>query len=91
MREYVYALHDFTPQIADEIAFKAGDAIEVIEKDDLYQDGWWQVSCIFRLSGFRDSTLATLTGHEAKARGIYICIGNIFISVLYLCSTPCYS
>ncbi|THG96991.1 hypothetical protein EW026_g4932 [Hermanssonia centrifuga] len=42
MREYVYALHDFTPQIADEIAFKAGDAIEVIEKDDLYQDGWWQ-------------------------------------------------
>ncbi|RPD67460.1 hypothetical protein L226DRAFT_529790 [Lentinus tigrinus ALCF2SS1-7] len=42
MPEYVYALHDFTPQVADEIEFKVGDRIEVIEKDDLYGDGWWQ-------------------------------------------------
>lgn len=44
MPEYVYALHDFTPENPDEVAFKVGDRIEVIEKDDLYQDGWWQVS-----------------------------------------------
>ena len=43
MPEYVYALHDFTPEHDDEIAFKAGERIEVIEKDDLYGDGWWQV------------------------------------------------
>ena len=44
MPESVYALHDFTPQVSDEIEFKVGDRIEVIEKDDLYGDGWWQVS-----------------------------------------------
>lgn len=44
MPEYVYALHDFTPENPDEVPFKAGDKIEVIEKDDMYGDGWWQVS-----------------------------------------------
>ena len=42
--EYVYALHDFLPQNDDEINFEAGERIEVIEKDDLYGDGWWTVS-----------------------------------------------
>ena len=42
MPEYVYALHDFIPENPDEVPFKAGERIEVIEKDDLYQDGWWQ-------------------------------------------------
>ncbi|KAG8905271.1 polar growth protein [Tulasnella sp. 403] len=42
MVEYVYALHDFNPEHEDEITFKAGDRIEIIEKDDLYGDGWWQ-------------------------------------------------
>jgi len=43
MPEYVYALHDFVPENADEVAFSAGERIEVIEKDELYGDGWWQV------------------------------------------------
>lgn len=43
MPEYVYALHDFTPENPDEVPFKAGDRIEVVEKDEQYQDGWWQV------------------------------------------------
>ncbi|TFK46951.1 hypothetical protein OE88DRAFT_1738995 [Heliocybe sulcata] len=40
--EYVYALHDFLPEHDDEVSFRAGERIEVIEKDDLYGDGWWQ-------------------------------------------------
>ena len=44
MPEYVYALHDFAPENPDEVPFKAGDSIEVIEKDELYGDGWWKVS-----------------------------------------------
>ena len=44
MPEYVYALHDFTPENPDEVTFKVGDRIEIVEKDDLYGDGWWQVS-----------------------------------------------
>jgi len=43
MPEYVYALHDFVPENEDEVAFSAGERIEVIEKDELYEDGWWQV------------------------------------------------
>jgi len=46
MPEYVYALHDFHPEHEDEISFHAGQPIEVIEKDDQYGDGWWQVSAI---------------------------------------------
>ncbi|KAI6042846.1 hypothetical protein EDC04DRAFT_3138901 [Pisolithus marmoratus] len=42
MPEYVYALHDFHPENDDEIAFRAGEPIEVVEKDDQYSDGWWQ-------------------------------------------------
>ncbi|KAF6761909.1 hypothetical protein DFP72DRAFT_877407, partial [Ephemerocybe angulata] len=42
MPDYVYALHDFLPEHEDEVSFRAGERIEVIEKDDLYGDGWWQ-------------------------------------------------
>ncbi len=47
MPEYVYALHDFTPENDDEVSFHLGERIEVIEKDDAYNDGWWQVSATF--------------------------------------------
>jgi hypothetical protein len=46
MPDYVYALHDFLPEHEDEVSFRAGERIEVVEKDDLYGDGWWQVSLI---------------------------------------------
>ncbi|KAG8921979.1 polar growth protein, partial [Tulasnella sp. 417] len=42
MVEYVWALHDFSPEHEDEISFRAGDRIEIVEKDDQYGDGWWQ-------------------------------------------------
>ncbi|KAI0027993.1 hypothetical protein K488DRAFT_59864 [Vararia minispora EC-137] len=42
MVEYVYALHDFIPENEDEVPFRAGERIEIVEKDDLYGDGWWQ-------------------------------------------------
>lgn len=42
MVEYVWALHDFSPEHEDEISFRAGDPIEIVEKDDQYGDGWWQ-------------------------------------------------
>ncbi|KAF8324573.1 uncharacterized protein EI90DRAFT_3075110 [Cantharellus anzutake] len=40
--EYVWGLHDFVREHEDEIDFKAGDRILVVEKDDLYQDEWWK-------------------------------------------------
>ncbi|KIJ57202.1 hypothetical protein M422DRAFT_23288 [Sphaerobolus stellatus SS14] len=40
--EFVVAQHDFAPEHDDEIDFKAGDLILIVEKDDLYGDGWWQ-------------------------------------------------
>ena len=39
----VYAVHDFDAENPDELSFKAGERILVTEKDDQYQDGWWQV------------------------------------------------
>ncbi|KDQ15462.1 hypothetical protein BOTBODRAFT_292577 [Botryobasidium botryosum FD-172 SS1] len=42
MPEYVYGLHEFVPENEDEIAFRVGERIEVLEKDDLYGDGWWR-------------------------------------------------
>lgn len=50
MPDYVYALHDFSPENPDEVPFRAGDRIEVIERDDQYQDGWWQVSSLLYVS-----------------------------------------
>ena len=44
MPDYVYALHEFTPENPDEVPLKVGEKIEVIERDDLYGDGWWKVS-----------------------------------------------
>src|SRR5258708_12872865 len=40
--DYVWGLHDFVREHEDEIDFKAGDRILVVERDDLYQDGWWK-------------------------------------------------
>ncbi|KAL7747098.1 hypothetical protein RI367_007594 [Sorochytrium milnesiophthora] len=39
--ETVYAVHDFDAEDTDEISFKAGDVITVLEKDDEFGDGWW--------------------------------------------------
>jgi hypothetical protein len=47
MPEYIYALHDFLPENDDEVGFRAGERIEVIEKDDQFGDGWWQVRHVF--------------------------------------------
>jgi hypothetical protein len=44
VQERVYALHDFDAENPDEVSFKAGEAILVVEKDDAYGDGWWQGS-----------------------------------------------
>lgn len=43
-RDKVWALHDFEAENPDEVSFKAGECILVVEKDDAYGDGWWQVS-----------------------------------------------
>lgn len=40
--ERVFALHDFDAENPDEVSFKAGETIVIVEKDDAYGDGWWQ-------------------------------------------------
>ena len=39
----VYGVHDFDAENPDELSFKAGEKVVVLEKDEQYQDGWWQV------------------------------------------------
>ncbi|KAI9281758.1 hypothetical protein BC943DRAFT_354403 [Umbelopsis sp. AD052] len=40
--EVVYAIHNFEAENPDEIAFRIGDPITVLEKDEKFLDGWWQ-------------------------------------------------
>lgn len=42
--ETVYAIHNFDAENDDEIAFQVGEAITVLQKDEMYGDGWWEVS-----------------------------------------------
>ena len=44
MPEYVYALFDFDSESPEDIQFKVGERIEVVKKDEDYDDGWWEVS-----------------------------------------------
>ena len=64
MPEYVYALHNFVPEHEDEIAFDAGQPIEVIEKDDQYNDGWWQVSTPFHFPNTPHMCALRTRGHS---------------------------
>lgn len=41
--DVVWAIHEFDAENPDEISFKIGEKVVVYEKDDQYQDGWWQV------------------------------------------------
>jgi hypothetical protein len=51
---FVFALHDFDAENPDELSFKAGERIRIIERDEVFGDGWWQASLSishFRLFG----------------------------------------
>jgi hypothetical protein len=41
--EMVYAIHSFQAKRDDELDFEYGEPIIVLEKDDMYGDGWWKV------------------------------------------------
>ena len=70
MPQYVYGLHDFEPENADEVPFRVGDRIEVLEKDDLYQDGWWTVSSLsLILLCFAQVLSFDLEHHSKSAHG----------------------
>ncbi len=43
--ETVYAIYTFEAEHDDEVPFKMGEPIVVLEKDDMYRDGWWKVNC----------------------------------------------
>ncbi|KAG0264207.1 polar growth protein [Mortierella polycephala] len=42
MVETVWAIHNFEAEAEDEISFHIGEPIIVLQKDELYQDGWWE-------------------------------------------------
>lgn len=95
MPEYVYALFDFAPENPDEIYFKAGDRIEVIEKDDVYSDGWWQVSPPRSVMPFRSFNARVLSclgfapcGHECTGKGRVVNIWGVFCVLFHRYPPP---
>ena len=79
--EYVWGFYDFTPEHEDEIEFLAGERILVVEKDELYQDGWWKGTNVAGRTGLFPQRYTTTqppssalehsgpTGLDAKALG----------------------
>ena len=42
--EYLLVMHDFIARSPDELDLKKGSKVELLERDDEYGDGWYQVS-----------------------------------------------
>jgi hypothetical protein len=42
-RTIAYGIHNFVAEEDDEISFKAGEPIILLELDEVYGDGWWKV------------------------------------------------
>lgn len=42
--EIVYTVHKFEAENVDEISINVGEQVIVLEKDEGFNDGWWQVS-----------------------------------------------
>jgi hypothetical protein len=43
----VIAIHKFDAENDDELPFDVGERLVVVEKDEVYGDGWWRVSLSF--------------------------------------------
>ena len=77
MAEYVYALHDFVPEHEDEVPFRAGERIEVVEKDDMYGDGWWQVCC-----SLMSTSTFPLFFQRSVRRGFHFCDPSVLVGFI---------
>jgi hypothetical protein len=42
-QEVVYTVHKFEAENVDEISINVGEQVIVLEKDEGFNDGWWQV------------------------------------------------
>lgn len=42
--DIVYVVHQFEAENEDEINLCIGDSVIVLERDDGFEDGWWQVT-----------------------------------------------
>lgn len=47
----LWALHSFEAENDDELGFNAGERIILLERDDLYGDGWFQVRSLVAEGG----------------------------------------
>lgn len=47
----IFGKYDFDAKEHDEISFKRGDPILVLEKDDVHKDGWWKGKTVNKLVG----------------------------------------
>lgn len=68
MTETVWAIHNFEAEADDEISFHIDEPIIVLQKDELYQDGWWEVSNINRKFYIHDSTSTRNSKRKIKKK-----------------------
>ena len=67
--EVVYAIHNFEVENDDEIAFSIGEPVIVLEGDDDFHDGWWQVSSLAIPNRAMNSLTRRRAGSQCQRRG----------------------
>ncbi|KAG0057232.1 polar growth protein [Gryganskiella cystojenkinii] len=65
MPETVWAIHNFEAEAEDEISFHIGEPIIVVQKDELYQDGWWE-RVANALGGAESRTVVSNSGNDGN-------------------------
>ncbi|KAI7885753.1 hypothetical protein K492DRAFT_218075 [Lichtheimia hyalospora FSU 10163] len=86
--ETVYAIHSFEAENQDEIGFSAGEPIVVVEKDEGYNDGWWQGRNVrgdvglfpMNYTSFEPNGAPTTTALEKKIHSLEEAISKIQVS-----------
>ncbi|WFD32289.1 hypothetical protein MSPP1_003334 [Malassezia sp. CBS 17886] len=64
--EFVYALYNFDAENPDEVSFKVGERVLVVEKDDAYGDGWYQGTNVRGDTGLFPFSYTTSEEESAK-------------------------
>jgi hypothetical protein len=73
----VFGKYDFKAEECDEITFKRGDPILVLEKDDEHKDGWWKGKTADKLVGLFPVEFTTFINIKHNVDGLFDELDNL--------------
>ncbi|KAG0212922.1 polar growth protein [Mortierella sp. GBA30] len=84
MSETVWAIHNFEAEAQDEISFNIGEPIIVLQKDELYQDGWWE-----RTTGHKLGLGTKELVQQQKTQRAHVVLSVLHLTLVTTPSKPC--